>query len=123
MIEYITAYTANDPLAVWILPGTAWCSLHFFNAHVLDALLNMLTVDPVPVSQQVTWGGLPGKRLDDLLCGPLCSGMLGNVAMHDAPTLVSQHNKHEEDPEAGSWHGEKVTGYDVRDMVGQKGLP
>jgi hypothetical protein len=51
MIEYITAYTANDPLAVRILPGTAWGNLHCFNTHVFDALLHMLTVDRVAVSQ------------------------------------------------------------------------
>jgi hypothetical protein len=48
-----------------------WRNVHLFDAHVLDALLKMLTVDRVAVSQQIAWGCLPGKRLNELLCGPV----------------------------------------------------
>ena len=71
LVDYITADTADDPLAVRILPWTAWRNCHFFDAYVLDALLKMLTVGRVAVSQEVPWGCIPGKRLDDLLGGPL----------------------------------------------------
>jgi len=49
LLKTLTTNTADDPLAVGILPWTAWRNLHFFDAHVRDALLNLLTVDCVPV--------------------------------------------------------------------------
>ena len=39
MIEHVAPDTADEPLAVWILPGTARGDLHLFDAQVLDALL------------------------------------------------------------------------------------
>ena len=68
-----------------------WRNVHLFDAHVLDALLKMFTVDRVAVSQQIAWGCIPGKRLNDLLRGPLRCWVFGNVEMHDASALVSQH--------------------------------
>ena len=48
MIEHIATDTPDEPLAVGIVPGTARDDLHFFDAHVLDALLERHTVDRVP---------------------------------------------------------------------------
>src|SRR5215510_850198 len=123
MIEYVTADTADDPLTVGILPWTAGRNFHFFNAYVLDALLKMLTVDRVAVSQEVTWGCLPGKRLDDLLCGPLCCGMLSDVEMHDAAALTRQHDEHEEYLACDGWDDEEITGHEVLDTVVQESFP
>src|SRR5262245_27589353 len=123
IVQTLTTDTADDPLTVGILPWTAWRNLHFFDAHVLDALLKMLTVDRVAVSQQVPWGCIPGKRLDDLLGGPLCCWMFGDVDMHDAATLVRQHDEHEEHLACGGWDGEEITGHEVLDMVVQERFP
>ena len=49
MIEYIATDTPDESLAVGILPGTSQGDLHFFDAHVLDALLDRHTVDRVPI--------------------------------------------------------------------------
>src|SRR5919108_6441516 len=39
VIERVSTDTADNSLAVGILPWTAWRNLHFFEAHVLDSLL------------------------------------------------------------------------------------
>lgn len=49
LIEHIATDTPDEPLAVGIVPGTARGDLHFFEAHVLDALLERHTVDRVPI--------------------------------------------------------------------------
>src|SRR5262249_22769402 len=49
MIEHIAPDTPDEPLAVRILPGTSRGDLHFFDAHVLDALLERHTIDRVPI--------------------------------------------------------------------------
>src|SRR5215831_10473592 len=123
MIEYVATDTSNEPLAVGILPGTARGNFDFFDAHVLDVLLKMLTVDRVAVSQQVTWGRIPGKRLNDLLDGPLRRWMFGDVEMDDASALVRQQDEHKQDLEAGSGNGKEVTRHKVFDMIMEKGLP
>jgi hypothetical protein len=49
--------------------------------------------------------------------------MLSNIEMHDAAALVSQHDEHEEHPAFDGRHGEKITGYDVFNVIAQKGFP
>ena len=49
VIQAFAANTPDQPLDVRILPRTPWGNPHFFDAYVRDALLNMLTVDGVPV--------------------------------------------------------------------------
>jgi len=66
---------------------------------------------------------IPGTRFDDLLCGPLCCGVFGDVEVHDAAALVSQNDEVEEHLEGDGWDGEEVTGHDVFDMVVEEGPP
>ena len=49
--------------------------------------------------------------------------MLGDVEVHDATTLMSQHDEDEEHPAWGGRHGEAVTRHDVLDVVIEEGLP
>ena len=123
MIKHLATETPNEPLAVGILPWTARGDLHFFDADVLDAALERHTVDRVPIPEEIAWRGLPGKRLNDLLGGPLRRRVFSDVEMHDTSALVSQHDKHKQDLEAGSWNGEEITRHDVFDVILEKGLP
>jgi len=90
---------------------------------VPDSLLKELTVDCVPVPQQIPWRGLPGKGVDDLLDSPLCRGVFGDVKMHNASAIVRQHDEDKEHSERGDWHREEVSRHNVFDMVAQKGFP
>ena len=54
MIEYVATETADEPLAVGIVPGAARGNLHLFDTQVFYSRLEGGTVDRVPVSQQVT---------------------------------------------------------------------
>jgi hypothetical protein len=49
-IQALSANAANDPFAVGILSRIPWGNEHFFDAHVADALLKMVTVDGVSIS-------------------------------------------------------------------------
>src|SRR5262245_29278725 len=123
MIEHVAANTANDPLAVRILPGTSWGDLDLFDAQMLDALLQRSTVNGVSIAEEISRCGVPRKRLDDLLGRPLCRWVFGDVEMHDTPPFVSQQDKHKQNLEASSWDGEKITRHDILDMIIEKCLP
>src|SRR4029453_13853241 len=105
MIEHLAADTPDEPLAVGILPGTARGDLDFFAPYILHAVLERRTVNGVPIPEERARRGIPGKRLNDLLTGPLRRRVFGDVQMHDTSALVSQHDKYKQDFEAGSWHG------------------
>jgi len=123
MIEHIAADTPDGPLAVGILPRTARGDLHFFDTDVLDAVLERHTVNGVPIPQEIARRGIPGKRLNDLLSGPLRRGMFRNIDMHNATAFMREHDEDEEHAAGGSWDEKKVTGDEVVDMIGEKRLP
>src|SRR5215813_12350459 len=120
--ETLEPETPNDPFHVGILPWRARGDLHLFEAHVLDTLLKSCPVDAVAVAEQIPRRLIPRKSLDDLLSSPLGGWVLGDVDMHDAPTLVRQHDEHEEYPEGCRRHREEIAGDQVFNMIVQKGI-
>ena len=50
-------------------------------------------------------------------------GVLGHVEVDDASAMVSEHDKNEEDAQAGSGDGEEVEGDEVPHMVGKERAP
>jgi hypothetical protein len=123
VIKRVSAYAADYPLTIWVLPRTLRGNLHRFDTHVLDAGLAGGAIDRVPVSQQVTRCRIPRECLNDLLRRSLSGGVLGDIDMHDTSTLVSQHEKDEQYPERGSGHGEKITGHYVLHVIVHEGFP
>jgi hypothetical protein len=49
------------------------------------------------VLQEVPWRGIPREGFPHLLRGPPRRGMLCHRKVHDAPSLVCQHQKHVQD--------------------------
>lgn len=55
-----------------------------------------VTVDAVPIAEEVGWRGVVRERLHNLLGGPARGGMLGDVEVDDAPAIVGEHDGDEE---------------------------
>jgi hypothetical protein len=123
MVKRVSPDTADEPLTIRILPRRSRGYFDFFNAHVPHSILKRLSVDRVPIPQEITRCGVPWEGIHELLGRPLGGGVLGDIKMHDATTLVSQQDEHEEHSAVNGWHGEEITGDDILDMVGQKGPP
>jgi hypothetical protein len=49
--------------------------------------------------------------------------VLGDVEVHDAPTIVGEHDEDEEDAPAGRGHREEVYGDKIGDVVGKERPP
>jgi hypothetical protein len=105
------------------LPRTARSDLDFFDAYVLDAVLERHAVNRVPIPKEISRHGIPGKRLNDLLGGPLRRGMFRNIEMHNATAFMSEHDEDKEHTACGGWDEKKVAGDDVVDMIVEKRLP
>jgi hypothetical protein len=49
--------------------------------------------------------------------------MFRHPEVHYPASLMRQHDKDEQDPEGGRWHGEKIDGRGLRQMICQEGSP
>ncbi len=88
MVETLAAYGADNPFAVRILPGRAWCDQDFFDAHALDTLREVVAVDAVAITDEKARSRLVGEGVDDLLSRPLGVGIRRDVEVDDLPTWL-----------------------------------
>src|SRR6516164_1268171 len=123
MIQAVTADGSDQPLHVGPLPWTGWRGEDFLYAQALDSLPKVIPIDLIPVSQQVTWRLILGKRLHHLLPCPPCRGTHRHVEVNDAAAMMSQHDKHEQHAKADRRHGEEVDRDEILDMVVQESPP
>jgi hypothetical protein len=108
MIEHLAAETPDEPLAVGILPRTARGDLDFFDSYMLNTVLERHTVDRVPIPGERARRGIPGKRLNDLLSGPLRRGMFSNIEMHNATAFMGKHDEDKEHAACGGRDEKKI---------------
>src|SRR2546425_4979313 len=123
VIEAFSANTSNEPFREWILPGTFRCSEHLLDSHSLNPVSEITTVHPVTVTDQISWCSIFRKRFDNLLRGPFCSGMVGDIEMQHTPTLVRQYDENKQHLQLHCGNSKEVNGDQLTDVVGQKRLP
>jgi hypothetical protein len=83
----------------------------------------LFTVDAVAISQQIARCRIKGKILDYLLCCPLGSRAWSDVEVNNLTPVVSQHNKHIQDPKGGRGHSEEINGDQICYMVVEQRSP
>ena len=105
------------------LPRRARRDKHFSYVHVLDSCAELCPIDPVPIPEQVSRRFVPRECLDDLLCRPPGARILGDVEMHDPPSMMEQDDQDEEHLETDRGHDEEVDGDKVFDMALQERPP
>ena len=86
--------TAFDPaLRHPVLPGTLERGLHRLNPERSHGSGNLHSVLPVPVEDQKPRNRAKRKRLRQLLHHPHARRMLGDIAVQDAPPIMSDNEK------------------------------
>ena len=69
---------ADEPLRISILPRRAWRDRPIPDAHGPHALNEPSAVDAIPITDDVSRGISPAKRLSELLRNPFGSRMCGD---------------------------------------------
>ena len=123
VIEALSANAPNQPFREWILPWTFRRCEHLLDSHSLNPVSEMATVDSVTVSYQISRHSIFWERFDDLLRRPFCGGMLSNIEMQHAATLVRQHNEYIQHSQLQCGNSKEIDGDQLTDVVSQKGLP
>ena len=67
--------------------------LHFGDPHTLDSRVEILPIDLVSISKQVTRCRIVRKRFDDLLSGPEGRRVLGHIEVNQASAVMSKHHQ------------------------------
>src|SRR5215469_8413954 len=117
MVEAFTANRTDDAFDVSSLPRrprTLSTSLIFI---CRDLIAELLAIDSISISQQISRRGIKRKGFDYLLRRPFRRWMSCDVEVHDASSIVCEDNKNEEDFEPNGGDGEEVEGRELRNVI------
>jgi len=81
----------------------------------------LLAIDSIAISQQISRRGINRKGFEHLLCCPFRRWMCCDVEVHDASSIVCEDNKNEEDFEPNGVDGEEVDGRELRNVILEEG--
>ncbi len=79
---------ADDALDIRVLPRGTGCDENRLDPESVDPASEVMAVDAVAVTDQIPRCRVPGERFDELSAGPVGRGMLGDVEVNDAPSVV-----------------------------------
>ena len=91
VVQAFAADAANEPFHVGILPWALGGDDDLFDPHVPHPLPNVRPVETITVAQEIPRGLVPREGLNDLLRRPLGRGMLGDVEVDDATSVMGQN--------------------------------
>ena len=120
VIETFSPDRADDALDQRILPRRTRRDDHLLDSHVLEALLEVESIDAITISDQVLRSVVKGEGFDDLLSGPCRGRMCGDVEVNHLAPIVSEHDEAVEDSESDCWDGEEIDRGDVLRVVLQE---
>src|SRR5437879_1458389 len=123
VIQTLAPDGADEPLREGILPGAVSRREDFTYVHALHALAKRVAVDGVAIAEKKGRGRIVRERVDDLLGRPGSSGILGDVEVEDAPAIMCEHDKGEQDPQPHSGNDEEINGDQVADVISQERAP
>src|SRR2546425_9686756 len=111
VVQALPAYRLDDPLGVGVLPGRLWGGEDLPDTDRPDDPPEFVAVGTIPIPQQVArLGAVSVEGLPDLLRGPGCGRISGDVEMEDTPPSMGQDDEAEEKLEGGRGDDEEIAG-------------
>jgi len=121
VIQALAPDRADDALDVGVLPRRARRRADALDVHARDGGGDR-GERAIPIMQEIAGRLVLREGVPKLLGGPGRRGMLGDRHMHDAATVVSQEDEHEQEPK-GHGRYDKQGGHNLAGMVGEEGAP
>ena len=122
-IEALCSNSAYDALAEAVRFWSPDRCSEYFHAQSRHRLVHFIRVDSITVMNDVSIGVISGKRLPELLEGPVCGGMGRNIAVHDPTRSDFHEDEYIENPERGRDHDKEVAGHDGLGVITDEGRP
>src|SRR5262244_3078584 len=117
MVQTFTANRTDDAFDVSSLPRRRRSAEDFFDIHYHELVAELLAIDSISISQQISRRGIKRKGFEHLLRHPFRRWMSCDVEVHDASSIVCEDNKNEEDFEPNGVDGEEIDGRELRNVI------
>src|SRR5215831_2300804 len=109
MVQTFTANRTDDAFDVSSLPRRARSAEHFFDIHYRDLITELLPIDSISISQQISRRGIKRKGFEHLLRRPFRRWMSCDVEVHEASSIVCEDNETNRTSNQTVWTVKKST--------------
>lgn len=113
VVEAFAPNRSNQPFDNALLTWARWSCHHLLDVETRKLVVCCSAVHSIAITDQVTRRIPIRQRLDQLLCSPFHSGVLGNVEVQNFAPAVSENNQDEQHLEAKHRHGEEIDSNDL----------
>src|SRR3954451_24251900 len=93
MIKALASDRADQSFGIAILPRRSRRYRSVANAHRSNAPGECLSIDAIPITNEILWRALPVTCLRDLSRDPFGSRLCGDAKQEDASAGVAQHEQ------------------------------
>ena len=118
MIQTFSTDRADHAFHASAVPGRSRSAKNFFDIHDFDLFAELLSVDPITISQQIFRCGVEGKGFEHLLRGPFGRGMSCHVKVDDTSAIMREHDEDEQNFKPYGMYGEEIDGNELGDVIG-----
>src|SRR6516164_5729256 len=120
MVQAFSANTSDHPFRIAVLPRTPGRYRNFLDTQSIYSCCEIMTVDPVTISHQVARHGVVGKRFHHLLCRPFRRGMICDVEVDNASSVMRQNHEEIQHAELYGRNREEVDRDHLANMISKK---
>ena len=118
MVQTFPANRADHAFHVSTLPGSPGSAENFIDIHDCDLVAELLSVDPIAISQQIFRCCVEGKGFEHLLRGPFGRGMTCQVKVDDTSAIMREHDEDEQNFKPYRMYSEEIDGNELGDVIG-----
>src|SRR3989442_11600324 len=123
VVQAFAADRADQALGEGIVPGGARGDQDLADAHVCDSASELVTIDRVPIAEQILGRRIIGKSVDHLACRPGGGRVVGDVDLDEFAAIVAEDDEGKEQAEGEGGAHEEIGGGDLGEMGLMEGAP
>src|SRR5262245_20330263 len=123
MVQRFAANRTNDAFHVSSLPRRPGSAENLFDIHDCNLVAELLSIDPIPISQQIARRRIERKGFQQLLRGPFSRWMSRDIKVDNASSIMRKDDKDEEDFKPNGGDGEEVDSRKLRNVIVEERSP
>ncbi len=117
VIETLSADGANHSFCIRILPRRARCGRNVLDLERCDLAPESFAIDRIPIPDEEARCIACPTRFQKLSGRPCRRRVLCDVKVQDSPTIMTQDDEYEQDPEGRRWDCKEIEGDQLLGMV------
>src|SRR5262252_8171350 len=123
MVQAFTPNRTDDPFDVSALPRRPRNAENFFDIHYRDLIAELLAIDSISISHQISRRRIEGKGFKQLLRRPFGCRVSRNVEVNNASLIMCENHEDKQHFKPNGVDSKEVDGRELRNVIIEERSP